>query len=219
VTTGFSIGDALSFGWNAFKERMGFFIGLIIVTYLAYGIPYGIGMALMEKAAPLGIILVLIGVVVGVVLGTGWISIILKVVDGQPVSFGDLTSATPKIVSYIIGAILYSVAVNIGTLLLVVPGIILGVRLMLYPFTIIDSNDGPVAGLQRSWDITRGNFWKLVAFIIVLAVLNFVGALILIVGLLVTVPMSMIASGYVYRRLSGGTEAVRSAAFSPQPGL
>lgn len=63
-------------------------------------------------------------------------------------------------------------------------------------------NDG-VAALRRSAEITRGNRWQLFGFLIVLLLLNIVGLLALVIGVLITSAVSILALAHVYRRLDG----------------
>lgn len=51
--------------------------------------------------------------------------------------------------------------------------------------------------------MTKGSWLSLFLLGVVLAVINIVGALLLMIGLLVTIPISMLAMVHVYRTLSG----------------
>lgn len=58
-----------------------------------------------------------------------------------------------------------------------------------------------VESLRKSTVITRGVKWKLLGFMIVAILLNILGALLLLVGLLVTIPVTMLAMAHVYTKL------------------
>ena len=105
-------------------------------------------------------------------------------------------------------SILYPLTVLLGLILLIIPGIIWIVRFSFSPLILVDTKMGPIASMKESWAITRGNFWKLVLFWIVVALVNFAGFLLLGVGLLVTVPLTTLASIYIYRELSKAKAAV-----------
>ena len=90
---------------------------------------------------------------------------------------------------------------GVGLLLCIIPGIILSVRFQFFGWAIVDRELGPFEAMQESWELTRGSFWNLVLLWLVLAGINILGALALGVGLLITSPMSMVAVGFVYRRL------------------
>jgi hypothetical protein len=80
-----------------------------------------------------------------------------------------------------------------------------GVRLAFFgPYLIIDRNFGPVEAIQESWDLTTGHFWGLFGVVLLLAVINFGGALLFGVGALFTVPLTSLVrtAGYLF---AGGT--------------
>jgi uncharacterized membrane protein len=74
-------------------------------------------------------------------------------------------------------------------------------RLWFVGFVLVDERVGPIDAIQRSWDITRGHTMDLLAFFIVLVGLNLLGLICLVVGLLVTIPVSGLAIAHVYREL------------------
>lgn len=55
----------------------------------------------------------------------------------------------------------YGVAVGAGTLLCIIPGIILAVRLMFAPVIAATEDVTFSQAFSRSWDMTRGHFWSL----------------------------------------------------------
>jgi hypothetical protein len=103
-----------------------------------------------------------------------------------------------------------------------------GTRYQFYNYLIVDKDLDIVESLQESARMTKGRTWKLIGFSLALVGLNILGALALVVGLLATVPMSVMAYVYVYRKLSpaedgaveevGASESVR-ATESPAPSL
>jgi uncharacterized membrane protein len=59
--------------------------------------------------------------------------------------------------------------------------------------------------MRLSWEMTRGSCWNLFVFSLLLGVINILGMIALFIGLLITVPLSVVAIGYVYRRLEEAT--------------
>jgi uncharacterized membrane protein len=78
----------------------------------------------------------------------------------------------------------------------------------MYGYVIVDRGLGPIDALKRSAAITHGARLALFGFAIVLMLLNIVGALALLIGLFVTIPISMVAMAYVYRKLDSQTAVV-----------
>ena len=98
-----------------------------------------------------------------------------------------LTLALRRTPALVLAAILFMIAVAIGCVLLIIPGLILMVSLMLFGAVVVLESRGPAAGLLRSHKLVWGHWWRTtavltVAFIIVgviYAALGFVVALIL----------------------------------------
>ena len=72
---------------------------------------------------------------------------------------------------------------------------------MFFKYLIIDKGLGPIEALKESRRITTGQRWQLLLFVLILALLNILGALALFIGLFVTMPVTMIAMAHVYRGL------------------
>jgi hypothetical protein len=85
--------------------------------------------------------------------------------------------------------ILFMIALFIGLVLLVIPGLILMVSLMLGANLLVFEGKGPVAALQGSHQLVWGNWWRTaviltVGFIIVMVIYMLVG---LIVGIVIPI--------------------------------
>lgn len=76
------------------------------------------------------------------------------------------------------------------------------VRFILYRFVAVEDEESITAILVRSLMLTRGAFWNLLLFVAVVLLLNIAGLLFFGVGLLITIPVSVIAMGHVYTTLS-----------------
>lgn len=99
-------------------------------------------------------------------------------------------------------------AVTIGLLLLSVAlAVYVSSMLMFSTYTVVDRAMGPIAALKESIEITKGNRAKIIGLLLALLLLNLVGVLALFVGLLVTVPMTLLAMVHVYRTLSRQSSA------------
>ena len=82
----------------------------------------------------------------------------------------------------------------------VVLSVYLGLRYSMVRFAVLD--DAGVAGsLRRSAHLTLGAKGRLLFFFIVLGALNMLGAIALGIGLLITLPVSMLAYAHVYLKL------------------
>lgn len=96
-------------------------------------------------------------------------------------------------------------AVAVGFVLLIVPGVVVALTFMFTTFIVIDRALGPIEAMKESRRITHGHKWTLLGFSLMLVLINLLGILALVVGLLVTIPVSSLALVYAYRQLGGRT--------------
>jgi uncharacterized membrane protein len=103
-------------------------------------------------------------------------------------------------------SILLMLAIVAGVILLIVPGIIFALMFMFTTFIVIDREFGPIDAMKESRCITHGHKWKLLGFTLLLVLINLLGLAALVVGLLVSIPVSSLAFVYAYRLLGGKAE-------------
>lgn len=204
----FSIGEALEYGWNTMKTNFGFFIGIIIVSWIVSGIPTFIAVILQEDAPAISLLFRLGGIILGTIIQIGILRIALKFVDGQTPEFSDLFNSFKGCFWRYLGAsILYGLIVVGGMFLLIVPGIIWAIKFQYFGYLVIDQNLGVMDSLKKSSDVTNGVKWPLFGFAILLVLINYGGAILLFIGLLATIPITMMANVSVYRTLQAQTDS------------
>ena len=197
----FDISEAVQFGWDTTKSNIGFFIGLLIVMGLIEYVPDIIAVIIEEDAPILSIIIQIASFVLSMIIVMGLIKICLRFCDGEKGEFSDLFSCYPLFFKYLIGSILYGLIVVVGLILLIIPGIIWAIKFQFFDYLIVDKGLGPIDALEKSSEITRGVKWDLFLFAILLGIINLMGLLCLLVGLFVTIPITMVAMAFVYREL------------------
>lgn len=201
----FSISEALSFGWSQTKINLTFFIKILLVYLLVFGLPQLITMQFSESSEVIAVVIVIIisiaTTIFRIIFDIGLINIALKINDKQKVEVEDLYSKYNLILKYLIASILYGLMVGLGLILLIIPGIYLALRFQFFSYLIIDKNLGPIEALKQSSKMTRGVKLQLLLFGIVSGLINMVGVLALIVGLILTLPTTAIAQAHVYRKL------------------
>jgi len=203
----FSIVDAIKYGWETFKAKLGFFIGLTVALGLLTAVPDYIVSHLFEQGTALRVVFEIVLRLFGLFLGMVTTRISLDFYDQGDADLSKISGLLPQYPRYLGGKILYGLIVLVGLVLLIIPGIILSYMFLYVGYLIIDRNIGPIDALKESKAITKGSLLQLFLFTIVIAVLNIVGVLALVVGLLVTIPVTLMASVYVYRQLSPRIEA------------
>jgi uncharacterized membrane protein len=206
----FSKKEAISFGWNLTKTNFGFFVLLLIlvavISVVLTSIPY-----LAKGKSPLLFILSLVDIIVRTIITMGLIKISLKFCDNEKAKISDLFSSYPLFLKYLIGSILYVLIILGGLILLIVPGIIWAIQFQFFGYLIIDKGLGPIEALKKSSKITKGAKWDLFLLGILLVLINILGALALLVGLFITIPTTMIANAFVYRKLLSQVETFQES--------
>ena len=197
----FSIGEAISYGWNVVKGNFFFFLLVIIVVAILNGIPMGLEAALQQDSPGLSFLINIASTIITMVISMGVIKIALNFVDQQSAEFSDLFSCFHLIIKYFIANLIYFIIVFIGLIFFIIPGLIFIYMFFFFTYIIVDKEAGPISALKESAVITKGVKSKLLTFSFVLFGLNILGALCFLIGLLVTIPISLIASAYVYRTL------------------
>ncbi len=100
-----------------------------------------------------------------------------------------LKKCIPVVLSYI----LFVAMVGAGSILLLIPGIFLAVRFCYFPFATMLDDKGIISSLSKSWEITKGNFWRTFSLGLVITVLG-IGISLLFAVLAPTNPLAL-ASG------------------------
>ncbi|MEK7665817.1 MAG: hypothetical protein AAB337_02990 [Patescibacteria group bacterium] len=198
----FSIEKELIQAWQLVKKDWKFFATLSLVVVLVYGISQFLIEFFKQDAPLLGILLTIISLVIYTILEMGFITIGLNALDGKPKKIADLFRTTKPFWAFIAMSTLYSLMVLIGSFLLILPGIYLYVMGSMAGPLLLERKLGPIEAIKQSFRITKGHFWKLLWFSIVLTLINILGVLLLGVGLLLSMPVTLIALLSVYRKLA-----------------
>jgi len=195
----FSKKEAISYGFELAKNNLFFFVTLFIIVILVTAVMSGLRFATIRVPSA-AFLMWLVQTVIGLVIAIGLIHIALKFLDNKKPEYKDLFYYKP-IVNYFLASILTGLIVLGGFILLIIPGIFFAFRLKFAVYLVIDKNLSPVDAVKKSWRITKGNVWNLFFFGILLALINILGFFCLVVGLFITVPLSMLATAFVYRKL------------------
>jgi len=201
-----SYSAAFSFGWDTLKNNFPFIIGVMVAYGLLVSVPFSVAMYYRDKSLILYLLATLADMTVSVIVQMGLIKILLAFYDAKKTRFGDLFSCAGLFFKYFFGSILYKLIVALGTLLLIVPGVIWLIQFSFYAYLIVDKAAGPIEALKQSAAVTKGVKWQLFIFGVLFFCINILGALALLVGMLITLPLTMLAAVFVYRKLLASTQ-------------
>ncbi len=211
----FSIKEAFTFAWNTFKKEPwlygGVALGLLIVSMIVNSIT-------RDMDGILGLILSVAGVLVQWWLYLGLARMALSAHAGQPVTYKMMYGEKWDVLyRYALAMILTLIVTAIGFILLIVPGIIVMLMLSMVIFTVLDKGMKPVDALKESRRLTDGHKWSLFVFILAAIVLNIIGAIPFGLGLLVTVPLTVLALTFIYKKLDQRVQMEPVAKEMPAP--
>lgn len=199
-----SVAECIKFGWETFKKRPLFIIGGFLLAMVMSGIIQAL-LSPQEDAAVSGVsvLLSVLSAAVGILVEMGLVTFSLRVHDNvESAKIQDLWNPKPFL-WYLIAQILVGLSVIIGLVLLIVPGVIIALAFMFSSYLIVDKGRGPIEAIKESWRVTKGHKWELFLLVLAIIGLNILGLIALVVGLLVTIPVSMIAIVHAYRILEG----------------
>jgi uncharacterized membrane protein len=194
----FSILEALEFGWQKTREHSGLLFQ-VMLTFFALQVVQQI-VAKTIGHTLLGVLAVLALGVLSIVLSAGFTVVLLRLVDGTPAHYHDLFPWNRMVLRYFLSSLFAAIITIVGFCLLIVPGIYFMLRFSMARF-IVTEGARPLESLRTSTAVVQGHKWHLLGFLLVLLGINIVGAILLLVGLLVSVPVSMLAWTHVYRKL------------------
>lgn len=187
-------------GWEGWKPNWGLWVAAVAISFLLGSVANLSALFKDSKAAE--VIFQLLGILAGTYATLGIINLALRTAKGLSVRLNDYFDTFPYYWRFLLGQILYFLAVGIGLLLFIVPGIILGLMFYLFPYFIIEKNMDVIDAFKASSKAVYGTKANLFFFVIVGMLINLFGLICLVVGLFVSIPVVAIAQATIYKILS-----------------
>ncbi|WP_454858788.1 hypothetical protein [Promicromonospora soli] len=227
----FRVGEALGFGWDRFKGNWLFwvlFVLLLVVVFLAFNSGSFGDVREINEAAMRGDIssqaaasvsagsstLGFVGGLILSVLGALGINAALREVSGEKATWGTLFKVN-NLGMVILTVLLLMVANFIGALLC---GLGLIVLAIFAPFTyhnVLDRNLNAWEAFTSSFRLVGQNFGAVFVLELALLGINIVGGIPFFLGWFVTIPLSVLALAFAFRRITGGPVSAGPAAAGP----
>jgi uncharacterized membrane protein len=201
-STGIPIGDAVQYGWETFKKNAEFILAVEVAAVVTLAVVNGAAGWLEGISEFHGAVMAFANFVVTMIVHLGAVKIALKYRDRENVEFANMFDSFGLLAAFMAAAVLTDLAVGFGLLFLVVPGIIVAVRFCLAGFLVVDEECGPIEAIQRSIRLTEGVGIDLFLFGMLLMGLNILGMLVFLVGVFVSIPVTILAAAYVYRHIN-----------------
>jgi uncharacterized membrane protein len=186
----FSSKEAFSHGLEVTKKNFWFLAGVLLFIFLlSTGTNVIPGLSFL----------------VGIFASISLLTMALEMSEGRDFPVKNFFSKYHLVLSYLVASVLYGVMVVIGLIFFIIPGLYLLVKYQFFRFLIIDKGIGPIEALKESGRITDGHLWQLFVFVILSLLINLLGVIALGVGLFVSVPVTIFASIYIYKKLLSGS--------------
>ena len=197
----FMISEVFGTSWKHTKSQIwvlvGLFIGFSILSMIVtlFGMP--------AQGSIVGRVIVqIVSLLISCIFMLGYVKNIFQALDGEEPQFSAYGQQSRKIITYLIANILFSIAVCIGTVLLIIPGIYLYIRLQFFTAFIVEENCGIIESLQKSWNMTQGQTLPLFLLLLTMIGTAIVGCILFFVGFFGAVPLIYMMQCYTFRKLN-----------------
>ncbi len=135
-----------------------------------------------------------------VLIELGLVFVALRLVKKRQTQVSDLFLRQNLFLKYLAASTINIIMISLGFIFLVIPGIILGIKFMFFPYFIIEGS-GIIESLQKSFHLTSGLELDLFVFNIIMLLIIIAGILLFFVGLIVAIPLVFIATALLYDKL------------------
>lgn len=93
-------------------------------------------------------------------------------IDGKPELSEAVALSVRKLIPLLVMYILYFLIVVFGSILLVIPGIFLSIKLFYSQYFILFENKGVIESLRSSWQIVKRNWWRTFALFLIWGIIG-----------------------------------------------
>lgn len=200
----FSSGELFKQAWALIKKKWKLFLKPLGVMFLVQLLVSMLTNYNAENMSQLVIFIVQIAsMVLNAVMQINLIKIMLGIIRGEYEQFEvmDLFDFNVQILTYWLGTLTVGLIVVVGMVLLIIPGIIWGIKYSFVPYLIVDKKMAVGEAMKASAIMTAGMKWNIFFFFIAGLILNLLGLLMLIVGVIVTGAVTSLAYYLLYERL------------------
>jgi len=213
------IGESYSYGWHQFTRHGGLFIGAGLVWLVIMAVAYSIvgaifgGAGEIFRTAPGGriafslgfLVLSLVGALIAYVIQAIFIGASLDLTEGRPITFATFfrfVEPGPVIIT----ALLLTAITTVLNLIPLVGWLLNIAASFLLLFTlwfVIGKRLAPVDAMKASYALVTANLSTMILFYLLVIATIIVGFIACFVGLIVAVPLVLLATAFLFKRLLG----------------
>lgn len=225
---GYSVGNALGYGWTKFQQNFGQILVAVIVLVVAVAVVQIIGFFISNavQCDPnvhfnsegrlvgddcgggfftlsffVSLLFSAFSFIVAMIISAGLIRAALDITEGRQLDPKTLLR-TDKLGSVIVASLIVGVAAFVGFVLCILPGIVVIFLTQYTLYYILDKDMAPVDAIKASITFTTQNLGNVLIWYIVGGLVAVVGFVVCFVGAIVTVPIALIGTAYTYKVLN-----------------
>jgi uncharacterized membrane protein len=200
------IGDYFSRGWEIFKAKAPLFILftvlLVLIQVVLSFLPYPLGANKGDESAGGGILNFVFNVIAPV-LTAGYYFVAFQIARGRGAVFNDFFQGFNKFLPIFLTSLVSGILTALGFVLLILPGIYLAVAYLFAQPLVIDKSADFWQAMETSRKLITKKWFSFFGLMIMIFLLNVAGAILLGVGLLVTIPLSVCIIAAAYEDIVG----------------
>lgn len=178
-------------------------VGILIGIAFAFGIVQGLMTGNPDEPNIIAVLIGLVSQVISTILGAGIMMMAVKRARGEAIKSSMVFDQFDKALSLILFAILGTIAIAIGFLLLIIPGIYLSICYFFAVPLIVDKKYGAWEAMETSRKVVTSRWFQYFGLFLMYGLIVFVSALPLGIGLIWTVPMGYNLIGNMYQDAFG----------------
>jgi uncharacterized membrane protein len=183
-----NMGNWISRAWDVLFSDIGYFILIALIYILVISVASATIVGEFIVMGPLAV---------------GFYYIAFKKLQGKGFEIGDISKGFNFFTAAVISSILISVFMAIGFTLCIIPGIIICALYTFTPVFILDKKLDFWNAMEASRKVAQKHIFELSIFVIILGLINLLGVILCLVGIFVTIPLTILATAIAYEELVG----------------
>ncbi|HBC87596.1 MAG TPA: hypothetical protein DCZ94_11620 [Lentisphaeria bacterium] len=226
------IGSCFNYGIEQIKKNPAFYIGgILVVMGISIGINlvaqgfsfiWGLAVGFLSHSLNLdgsigGILAMGGGAIIGIVLGfliapffVGYFKGLKKEYEGGTGEIGDVFSGFGIMVPSILNYAVANLVVVAGFICCIIPGILLSPIIMMTVFFLAKEKTDGLTAVKSSWGLLKKNP-IIILWYYILTIFGMLGLILCIVGIVITVPISLAAMYKMFQQALGEDNPVPAA--------
>lgn len=211
LARGFNAGSAFQQGWSGFSKNAGTLVGFTFLAAIVWGIIQALQVALLRASfntpdASSGLAVLFVGLVLfqallGLIISVALFDGALQAARGATVTIPELFKKLTQIPNFIGVQVFGGLAIMLGFLTFIVPGIYLAVAYVFSGMAMVDRPQSFVDALNHSRRLVTPHWFDVCLFLLAVVGIVLLGYLACLDGAFVSVPVGFCIVGASYAHL------------------